>query len=1258
MMSQVSGQGARWGMRVLGLVALLVACAPAQPQTPPTPCIALGGSFCAQPVGQTSGAQNVTIVAQVAGTVSTVEILTLGVSGLDFAPGLGAITCAGATLSAGSSCMVSVTFTPLYPGPRVGAVMLLDSQDNPLGATALSGAGEGGLAVLVTGNIVPVAGDGTSTGPLLDGSPATSASLHNPTGVVADGAGNLTIADRDHNCIRKVTAATGIITTLAGNGTAGYSGDGLASTDPGVSLNAPSGVVLDGAGNLYIADTGNNVIREILAANGTILTIAGTGQPGSSGDSGPATAALLNQPSGIALDANGNSYIADTANHRIRRVNAVTGIITTVAGNGFTNPVTGAGGYSGDGGPATQAELNSPRAVAFDPAGNLYIADTGNNGLRQVAAVNGAITARSTIATFAGTGTPGDSGDGAAATLATLNAPSGIAVDAAGNVLIADTANSAIRKVSPATGYISTIARNNTGVYVFNHGGPYAISIYGPAGLFLDGAGDLYFADTLNNRIREIQGNFGILDFTGAPVAQGKDSQPQLVILENDGNTALDLSAITPGQNTALDASATTCTTASALTVAADCAIAAVFAPSLAGDPLVGDVTVTENAPNSPLTIALVGNATPVSLTATAIASSANPSGFGQAVTLTATVASPGGATGSVTFLDGATALGATVPLNASARAAFTATSLAVGMHAITAWYGGDSTHAASTSAVLNQGVLEATATTLTSSPNPAAVGQTVTLTATVTAQGGAGVVPDGTVTFTDGNTSLATVSLGAAGAATWSTAALKNGVHGLLAAYSGDAAHQISASISNLLSERVLLASQVTLTSSPNPSNAGSAVTFTAAVQSSRTSAPTGTVAILDAGTQIGTASLANSAGTFITSSLAAGSHTITAAYLGNACNAPSTSAPLVQVVNRLASPATTTVLAASPDPSPAGTSVVFTATVSGPATMPTGTVTFLADGLSIGSAALNVQGIAALSQSTLTPGSHSVTASYPGDANHAASTALAIVQVVDTIPTTTALTATAGAVTLTAVVAGSSGPAPGGKVTYTVGTTAIGSAPLNDEGAATLTPVLAPGTYLVVASYAGDSLHAPSTSQPLSIVQAVTGFELTVAPTSLTIDSNQSALAAVSLTSNGAFSDTVALACSSLPTGVTCQFSSPTVSLAANGTVNAQLTISLNNTTALAGPASHLPPTQKAALAGFLLPVGVFSVILLSGERRRPRGMLLLALCVTALMASGCTSIHRNSSAPGACTIQVTGTGVNTKLAESQSVTLNITQ
>ncbi len=402
-------------------------------------------AFGLQPVTTVSGEKNVPVTARAAGTVSTVEVLTLGSSGLDFGPGIGAMTCAAATLSIGQSCTESVTFTPGFPGLRTGAVVLLDGGGNVVGVTYLSGVGVGGLGVLVGGNLLPVAGDGIATGPVLDGETATSASLDLPAGVALDGAGNLYIADTGHNRMREVSAAAGLISTLAGNGSAGYAGDGLASTSTAVSLSAPNGVAVDGAGNVYIADTGNNVVREIAASTGTIATVTGTGARGKSGDGGAATAALLNQPRGVSVDANGNLYIADTANHRVRRVDAVTGIISTTAGNGTTNPSTGAGGYAGDGGAASLSELNLPYAVAFDAAGNLFIADSGNNVVRVVAAAGGMIAPSSLISTFAGTGTVGDSGDGGAAVLATLSSPSGIAADAAGNVLIADTQNASVR---------------------------------------------------------------------------------------------------------------------------------------------------------------------------------------------------------------------------------------------------------------------------------------------------------------------------------------------------------------------------------------------------------------------------------------------------------------------------------------------------------------------------------------------------------------------------------------------------------------------------------------------------------------------------------------------------------------------------------------------------------------------------------------------------------------------------------------------
>jgi sugar lactone lactonase YvrE len=226
-----------------------------------------------------------------------------------------------------------------------------------------------------------------------------------------------------------VDASTGIITTVAGNGIPGYSGDGGPATS--ASLSGPSGVVVDATGNLLIADSSNYRIRRVDASTGIITTVAGNGIRGFSGDGGPATSASLS-PIGVAVDATGNLFIADTGNHRIRRVDESTGIITTVAGNGIR-------GFSGDGGPATSASLNYPTGVAVDGSGNLFIADAANNRIRWVDASTGIIT------TVAGNGMPDYSGDGGPATSASLNGPSGVVVDAAGNLFIADNDNKRIR---------------------------------------------------------------------------------------------------------------------------------------------------------------------------------------------------------------------------------------------------------------------------------------------------------------------------------------------------------------------------------------------------------------------------------------------------------------------------------------------------------------------------------------------------------------------------------------------------------------------------------------------------------------------------------------------------------------------------------------------------------------------------------------------------------------------------------------------
>ncbi len=328
--------------------------------------------------------------------------------------------------------------------------------------------------------IATVAGNGTN-GYSGDDGPATGAQLFDPYGVVLDKSGNLYIADQLNNRIRKVSP-DGTITTVAGKGTTGYSGDGSAATS--AELYHPCGLALDSAGNLYIADAASNVIRK-LSTSGTITTVAGNQTAGYAGDGGAATSASLYEPLGVAVDAAGNIYIADSFNSRIRMV--ANGTISTLAGNGFT-------GRSGDGGAATSASLNRPQGVTVDTAGNLYIADTDNHVVRKVA-VDG------TISTVAGNGTWGYSGDGGPATQAALFYPKSVAVDAAGNLYIVDTFNSRIRVVA-ADGAITTVAGNGV-PGDWGDGGPASSArLKFPSGVALDAAGNLYIADTQSNRIR------------------------------------------------------------------------------------------------------------------------------------------------------------------------------------------------------------------------------------------------------------------------------------------------------------------------------------------------------------------------------------------------------------------------------------------------------------------------------------------------------------------------------------------------------------------------------------------------------------------------------------------------------------------------------------------------------------------------------------------------------------------------------------
>ncbi len=319
-----------------------------------------------------------------------------------------------------------------------------------------------------------------------DGGPATLAKLNLPMAMAIDKVGNIYIADERNSAIRKVDNA-GIITTVAGNGIFDYAGDGGPAT--AAHLSNVAGLAIDANDNLYVADEVNNRIRKI-DRNGRITTIAGNGKMGYSGNGKAATLAALYYPIGVAVDAVGNVFFADAGNNAVRCITK-DGIINTVAG-------TGAGGYTGDGGPASAARLSHPTGVAIDPGGDLYIADEKNNVIRKVSPARGG-----KISTIAGTGKPGYGGDNGPARNASLNNPTGIAADSAGNLYIADYNNNRIRKID-AAGSMTTVAgtgAKGTG----GDGGPATdAQFYVPWNVTADSRGNLYIADFGNNKVRKV----------------------------------------------------------------------------------------------------------------------------------------------------------------------------------------------------------------------------------------------------------------------------------------------------------------------------------------------------------------------------------------------------------------------------------------------------------------------------------------------------------------------------------------------------------------------------------------------------------------------------------------------------------------------------------------------------------------------------------------------------------------------------------
>jgi len=356
-----------------------------------------------------------------------------------------------------------------------------------------------------------------------NGGLATLARLHNCTGVAYDGAGNIYVADRANNVVRKINT-NGFISTFAGNDTAGYSGDGGKATL--AKLNQPYGVATDPTGNVYIADYGNNAIR-IVSPAGNIFTFAGGNHAGYSGDGAKAKSAQLFGPEAVAVDQSGNIYIADANNNAVRIVYAVDSFISTFAGIGYP-------GYSGDGNAAIAAQLNGPASLAIDLYGNVYIADYLNSVVRRVD-TNG------NISTFAGTGLGGYSGDGGAAVAAELHYPAGIAIYGFGTVYIADEGNNVIRAVD-TSGMISTFAGTVTNGYRGDGGNANAAELSSPRGIAVDALSRLFIADYGNNVVRVVYIN------TPAGVNTIAGATGELKVYPNPSNGAFTI--VLPGTGT------------------------------------------------------------------------------------------------------------------------------------------------------------------------------------------------------------------------------------------------------------------------------------------------------------------------------------------------------------------------------------------------------------------------------------------------------------------------------------------------------------------------------------------------------------------------------------------------------------------------------------------------------------------------------------------------------------------------------------
>uniref|UniRef100_Q01RF7 NHL repeat containing protein n=1 Tax=Solibacter usitatus (strain Ellin6076) TaxID=234267 RepID=Q01RF7_SOLUE len=849
---------------------------------------------------------------------------------------------------------------------------------------------------------------------------------------VADQAGNLYFQDGYQILMR---SPAGVVTAIAGNGQPGSAGDGGPALS--ASIGASGQLTVHGS-RVCFGERFANKVRCVDISTGLIQGY-GTGTQASSGDGGNVSAASFYAPSGGVFDDAGNFYIAEFGRDSVRRIDAVTSIVTTVAG-----PGPGYGGMPlGDGGPAVGANLLSVGDLAYY-SGSLYIADSGNGRVRKVDLTTGMISSvASTSARY-------------------------IAIDQSGNLFY----NSGLTvNMMDASGSISTIANadNYSGI----------------------GTDDILAADTV------FGGMAGLgWDSAAQRLMIADQSRLRQVFFTPPTTTALTLSPNpgTPGGQVALTAVVTPATATGSVRFYQDYlllgsasiaggAAGFTWVPPIGGNPTAAMRAVYGGDLNNNLSISPTVTATiragssPSSLVLT---SNLNPSLPGSPVTLTAAV-SPGGTTGSVAFYSNG-ALQGTAPL-VSGQAQWTMAALPAGSYILQARYGGDVTYAGSFSSMVTQKVAPAVTVALTSSVNPSVAGQPVSFTAALTPS-----TASGTVQFLDGATLLGTGTI-ASGVAAITVSALPVGTHSITAVYGGDA-NNVGATSAVLTQTVNKAASTVSLASSTNPATAGQSITLTATVTPATA---TGTVRFVDGSTVLGTAPVTGGSANFSISTLTTDTHSITAVYSGDGDNADSTSTPLSQVVK-----ATVTVaLTYSANPATLGEPLTLSATISPAAA--TGTVQFL-DGVALLGTVPVTGGVAVLSISNLTAGQHSINVVYGGDATYFTATAGAGMQVKTGITITLSVSPNPPVAGQTVTFTAAMSPAAAtGTVRFADWSGAqLGAAPIS-AGIARL--VVTPQTFAypagaqkIMASYDGDATYMYGTATlNMNVAQAPTSVALT---------------------------------------------------------------------------------------------------------------------------------------------------------------------